>query len=215
MGFPSIYWINLAHRTDRRAHFEAEMEKLKGVVPDLKVHRMEAVAMPRNGALGCGLSHVKALELFMTSEPDAQEVIIMEDDFTFIEANGADKCRKGVEKMLARKIPWDMVLLASNTKILEDTPQYYLTRIRKAFTTTAYLIKREYVPKLILNLREACAGLIRAGRPVHEFCIDTYWQRLQLEDIWYGLKPLVGYQYPNFSDIEYRYTDYRHLMTNA
>ena len=51
-----VFYINLAHRVDRRAQVEAELRRL-----DWTGSRVDAVHTPERGAVGCALSHAAAL----------------------------------------------------------------------------------------------------------------------------------------------------------
>ncbi len=212
MKYPKIYYINCEHRVDRRTHLEGELDKLRRIVPGLEVIRLSATYIPSNGALGCGLSHIKALETVIASEDE--EAIILEDDFTFREG-GAIEMREKIEFLQTGLIEWDVCLLAANLKKHEPVSGMdFYHHVNQAFTTTAYVVRRNYIDRLIKTFKDACEGLIRVGPQVHEYCIDTAWQQLQRGDNgkWICTWPLIGYQYPNFSDIEKRETDYRTLM---
>ncbi len=212
MKYPKIYYINCDHREDRRSHLECELDKLRRIVPELEVIRLPATYIPSNGALGCGLSHIKALEMALLSEDE--EVIILEDDFTFRDG-GAIEMREKVEFLQTGLIEWDVCLLAGNLKKHEPVEgmEFYHS-VGQAYTTTAYVVRRNYITRLLKTFKGACEGLVRSGTQVHEYCIDTAWQQLQggEGDRWICCWPLIGYQYPNFSDIEKRETDYRALM---
>ena len=210
MKFPTIYYINCAHRDDRKQHLEAELDKLRRIIPELQVVRIEAIYLPTNGALGCGLSHIKALEHAIAARDE--EAIILEDDFTFSEGGSVDMKEK-VEFLMTGLIEWDVCLLAGNLKKHEPVEGMdFYHHVTQAYTTTAYVVRRDYITRLIKTFTNACEGLVQSGPQVHEYCIDTVWQQLQGVDRWICCWPLVGYQYPNFSDIEKRETDYRHLM---
>lgn len=212
MEFPTIYYINCEHRSDRKQHLESELNKLRTLVPALKVLCVNATYIPHNGALGCGLSHIRALEMAMTAGDEM--AIILEDDFTFRDGGSVDLKDK-IELLSTGLIDWNVCLLAGNLKEHLEMPEIGLFQIvKKAYTTTGYIIQRNYIPRLIKTFSNACEGLVRSGSQVHEYCIDTAWQQLQGtdEDKWICMWPLVGYQYPNYSDIEKRETDYRALM---
>ena len=57
----AIIYINLDRRKDRRDHIINEIKKIDPTLS--KTHRLEAEYVPINGALGCSLSHVKAIEM--------------------------------------------------------------------------------------------------------------------------------------------------------
>lgn len=211
MKFPTIYYINCNHRVDRKQHLDGELDKLRAIVPELMVVCIEATYLPANGALGCGLSHIKTLEHIIASNEEF--AIILEDDFTFRDG-GAFDMKEKVEFLMTGLIEWDTCLLAGNIKKHEPvTGMDFYHHIEHAYTTTGYVVRRDYISRLIQTFIEACEGLVRVGPQVHEYCIDTMWQRLQSLDNWICCWPLVGYQYPNYSDIEKRETDYVGLMS--
>ena len=205
MSFPPIYYINLEGRPDRRQHIESEIAKLG--ISGINVIRVDAVSKPGFGALGCGLSHVKSLNMFL--ESDANECIILEDDFTFKDEH-VEFCKKAIRTIVGAgdKAKYDVLMLAANTRITEPCKVSYLTRIKFAFTTSGYMITRKFASTLRDNFKEACDGLERTGHVIPQYCIDVYWRKLQQENIFYTLNPIVGYQYANYSDIEQKFTDY-------
>ena len=71
-SFFNIYYINLAHRTDRRKLIEKELQ-------DIDIIRMEGKYLPKYGELGCASSHLKIL----MNAPNDKHLLIFEDDFTF------------------------------------------------------------------------------------------------------------------------------------
>ena len=69
-----VVYINLDHRTDRRAEIEAELAPY--FAPE-KVTRFSAVKRD-NGALGCTASHIAVLEMAKANE--WKNVLVVEDD---------------------------------------------------------------------------------------------------------------------------------------
>ena len=59
----AILYINLEHRPDRNDHCLNEIRKIDPLLT--KTHRIDAILNKINGALGCTLSHIKALQLFL------------------------------------------------------------------------------------------------------------------------------------------------------
>lgn len=79
-----LYFINLESRPDRKVHL---IEQLESVGYDkTHVHHFPAVANG-DGAYGCMLSHMAVLEKI--AQGDAPLGIVMEDDFTFFDAEQA------------------------------------------------------------------------------------------------------------------------------
>ena len=70
-----IYYINLAHRTDRNDHVRQQITSI-GCTPI----RIDAVEC-KQGAIGCGMSHIRCLEL--AKEQNLPFVCVVEDDIEF------------------------------------------------------------------------------------------------------------------------------------
>ena len=197
----AVLYINLAHRTDRKEHILFELQKWG--VDSSKIHRVDAVyRVP--GALGCGLSHIKALtEAYSHSE--WKTVLILEDDFTFRSTDS----NKGIKQLLTSQPFFDVGLLSYNPDYIKytDTMNPSIKKILYSQTTSSYLIRKHYIPTLLQNMKVATYDMERFGKR-HENCIDIHWTLLQPHDHWYGIFPAIGYQYDNYSDIENRVTSY-------
>ena len=72
-----IFFINLDKRTDRREEIENELKKM-----ELTAERYSAISTPESGIVGCGYSHLNVLK--MAREQNVKNVLILEDDFEFI-----------------------------------------------------------------------------------------------------------------------------------
>jgi len=198
----AILYINLAHRTDRKEHVIHEIHKI--CADDSKIHRIDAI-LTEPGALGCGLSHIKALEYAM-AHPEWKTILILEDDFTF---HGEDTASLSTALHTLLTFPkMEIGLLSYNHSVLryEDTSSS-IKRVLYSQTTSSYCIRSSYVPTLLQNMRESTMDMIIRGK-THENCVDIYWTSLQPRGHWYALFPAIGYQYDNYSDIEKRVTQY-------
>jgi glycosyl transferase family 25 len=204
MALDAILYINLAHRHDRAAHVLHEISKICD--DPSRVHRIDAIQRTP-GALGCGLSHIKALQ-FALDHPQWQNILVLEDDFTF---HGEDKVtlRKAVETLLRYSPHMDIGLLSYNHDKFRGIPtlQEGVQKVMFSQTTSSYVIRRSYIPTLMQNMKEAMYDMERTGWSGLN-CIDIHWTVLQPMGNWYALVPAVGYQYENFSDIEQRVTAY-------
>jgi GR25 family glycosyltransferase involved in LPS biosynthesis len=197
----TILYINLAHRTDRNDHIIQEIHKL--CTDSLKIHRIDAVKH-NEGALGCGLSHIKTLE-YVLEHPEWKTVLILEDDFTFRSSN----VENTINDLFQTFPDIDVGLLSYNHTELKctDTMNPLFKKINYSQTTSSYIIRQSYVPTLLQNLKESTEDMQKNGKR-HENCIDIYWTRLQPEANWIAVYPAIGYQYDNYSDIEHRVTTY-------
>lgn len=201
-----IYYINLAHRTDRNAEFLSELKKMG--VPEEKIQRIDAIHTPNFGIYGCGLSHKKALDTFL--ESSHKNCIIFEDDFMLsIDMNYADYLLKSIFK---DKIQFDCIMLAGNIFKTEETEWHYLRKVLDGQTTSGYIITREFAPKVSQNLGESTKLLkdwhTIHGERKHEYCCDIYWKHLQPLSRWYHIYPKMGIQRESYSDIENKVTYY-------
>ena len=198
----AILYINLAHRTDRKEHVIHEIHKI--CADDSKIHRIDAIRT-EPGALGCGLSHIKALEYAM-AHPEWNTILILEDDFTF-HGDNTTALSTALRTLLTFSPKVEIGLLSYNDSVLryEDTSPS-IKRVLYS-QTSSYCIRSSYLPILLQNMRESTMDMIIRGK-THENCVDIYWTSLQPCGHWYALFPAIGYQYDNYSDIEKRVTHY-------
>jgi glycosyl transferase family 25 len=192
----AILYINLEYRKDRNEHILNEIHKI--CTDDSKIHRIDAIKKD-NGALGCGLSHIKALEYAVKNE--WKTVLILEDDFTCKSVQMNDHIT------LLFEYDFDVGLLSHNCLKYSNTDNDFVKRVIYSQTASSYIIKKDYIPILLQNMREAMNDMLINGKR-HENCIDIHWVPLILKDKWYALYPAIGYQYANHSNIENTYVEY-------
>lgn len=202
-----IYYINLASRTDRKEQFEEEMRRF-GIAKE-KIIRVEAIPTPGFGILGCGLSHKKALEMFIESPHET--AIIFEDDFTFtLDINYVHYL---LRSLFQEKIEFDVVMLAGNIMRSVKTDWPFLEKVLDGQTASAFLIQKQFAPKILQCLKESTVLLEdwhkKHNEKKHEYCNDIYWKVLQPESRWFILKPKCGIQRESYSDNEQKITNYR------
>ena len=196
------FYINLESRQDRKIHVE---NQLKNVNINC-AQRFSAIKLP-NGRIGCSMSHLKCLQI--AKENNWPHLLICEDDILFLKP---DLFKRNLTKFLESNISWDVVLLAGNNippyqRICEE----YI-KVSRCQTTTAYLIKSHYYDTLMNNIKIGMQLLMREPTNHIMYAIDKYWFQLQLKDNWFLITPLTVIQREDYSDIEKRNTDYKHLM---
>ncbi len=199
----AILYINLAHRADRNAHIQAEIAKMN-VSPE-KIHRIDAIKHT-NGVLGCGLSHIKALE-YALKHSEWNTILVLEDDFTF-HSNNSDEICKSIHNLITYDREYDMCVLSYNHNCVEYKAKHKsgIVRILQSQTSSSYIIRSNYIPTLLANFKESTELLQRKHIP--DYCIDIYWKRLQRNDKWYSTKPALGFQCEGFSDVEQAHVKY-------
>jgi GR25 family glycosyltransferase involved in LPS biosynthesis len=200
-----IAYINLTYRQDRKKHIVAELEKLSGITTN--VHRIDAVLEPLCGHLGCGQSHIKAIELAIEKNWDT--VLIVEDDLFF--THPAKILQTRISD--AFRVNWDVLLLGFGYVKSSVDEHPFLTRVKSATCTHGYIVRKHFYQTLMTTFQaavdkmrvelekhiETCAGNITKLN----YCsaIDQAWYPLQKEYTFYCFNPILGAQHePLYSD---------------
>lgn len=205
---PHILYINLDHREDRNWHVVSQFNQLGWT----EFERFPAVKTT-NGAVGCGISHIKCLELALERGWDM--VTIIEDDF---ECRDIPTFRNSLshfwENHVKDAIIWDVLLLGGNVcpPYVKPPKVDYCIQVSNCQTTIGYVVKKDFIPVLIRNMREAVANLMRHPEQKKNYAIDIYWKQLQSSGKWYLITPLTITQHTCFSDVEEQEKNYDHLM---
>lgn len=202
-----IIYINLEYRTDRKISILSTIEKAGFDMK--KVHRIDAVLNEMCGHIGCGESHIKALQYAIKNNLNC--TLILEDDFVFTKTK--DEIQKTIAEL--EKINWDCVLLAQGHKSVYDCEYSFLKRVKYCTTTSGYIVKRPYFETLLNNFTQSVETMkkeysnhvkkcIENKEPIVKLnyvsAIDQYWRKLQVKDIFYLCQPVLGEQIGGYSD---------------
>jgi GR25 family glycosyltransferase involved in LPS biosynthesis len=183
-----IIYINLKNRKDRLRN----IEKVLSFFPENKKTRLEAI-YNENGATGCALSHLAALELAQTN--NWENCLILEDDIDW-----SPEYKEGItlfEKII--KKPYDVIMLATTFSRYRKASE----RIIGASSTSAYLVNSSYYLTLIKKIKKY---MKTTKKPI----IDIFYREdPQQNDIWYGIRPNIFYQKASYSNIEKKDVDYK------
>ena len=198
------FFINLDHRTDRKQHVEKQLHSIGVSSP----FRFSAIKL-QNGAIGCGMSHLRCLEHARNNAWD--HVLIVEDDIQFLDPT---LFVNQMNAFLHNQKDWDVLLLGGNN--VPPYRQVDTTCVQVSFcqTTTGYLVKSHYFETLINNIRLGISHLIREPNNRIMYAIDKFWILLQRQDKWFLIIPLTVTQREDYSDIERRPTNYKRVMTS-
>lgn len=192
----AILYINLDHREDRKIAIENELLKI-GFNPTI-IHRIPAVYNKSCGHLGCGQSHIQALELSIQKR--WKRVIIIEDDFHF-NMNTYD-FNTWIEE--ADTISWDVLLLAKgHTQLQEIKTTDRLRRVDYCTTTPGYIIQDHYYE----TLRDKFIESVQAMNKQLEEHIEFYtgsWKQIgrEFETLTVPIGSIVRYGTPSNGYIE-------------
>ena len=186
-----IFYINLDKRTDRREHMEALLSTY-----GLEAERFVAIPRPEQGILGCGLSHLAVLKL--AKERNYQNVLIFEDDFTFLVS--PETFREKIAHLFRENaIPFDVCMLAYNMRESAPLESDVFMRAILAHTASAYLVQHHYYDKLI-QLYEWAMPLLEQTGAHWIYANDMVWQELQRNDRWIAFRERIGKQIAGYSD---------------
>ncbi len=197
----NVFYINLEHRKDRKQQIESELNAL-----GWDYERFNAIKMP-NGRAGCSMSHLKVLQT--AKERNLDYVVVVEDDAMFV---NKDFINQQLQTVFNNNIDFDVFLLAGNIRPPIQKITDYIFRVFTSYTTTGYIVKKQYYDTLINNIKQGIPLLLKNPNYHMVFAIDTFWMQLQRKDKWYMIFPRTVTQRPDFSDIEQRELNYNHLM---
>lgn len=198
-----LYYINLEHRKDM-------YESINNVIDNLgfdrnKVTRIDAINK-ENGAYGCALSHIKTLQDAKKNGYD--KVLILEDDFVPFDYQ---ETNEKIKKFLDEVQDWDLVMLSSSymNKTL-PTDFCNISKVLDCQGTIAYAISSKYIDTLLEIFKQSAEYLsqVEVYCEPCEYCIDMFWKQLQPNSNWYIFNPILGKEYPKFSDVQNRFVSH-------
>jgi GR25 family glycosyltransferase involved in LPS biosynthesis len=196
------FYINLDERVDRMKHFE----NLKVKYDFFKnIKRLSAIKH-KNGAIGCGMSHIEALTKLLECADDSDDYfMICEDDLCILNDNNYNKFINDFDNIKDKK--WDIIVITPSGDKMPDLPNHNFYRIHNNQTTTAYIIKKTFIPILISNFRQSVTALINGGHP-NTYAIDQWWKQLQNQYTFYYYKDIYAGQLVGYSNIENKHINY-------
>jgi len=203
------YILNLPHRSDRKK--DCLLQISAAGLNEKFVHFIDAKYTPRNGAIGCSLSHAFALSKFLF-ETDAPFCLILEDDF---EIKNPATFFNDLNCVILKKDFWDVLLLASNAAVGFETHIPKVYRAINAQTTSAYIVRREYAPTLIKVFYESANFLsqnflqLENNIAKHFYALDMLWKHHQQYDKFMAFMPQLIHQRESYSDVENSVKDYK------
>jgi GR25 family glycosyltransferase involved in LPS biosynthesis len=185
------FYINLAKRTDRRLLIENELNNY-----GIDYERFEAIETPTLGLLGCCISHLMVLQI--AKERNYKNVLILEDDFTFLVSK--EEFKEQLYQLSITNINYDVCMLAYNIiQFKEFMNNELVNKVIEAQTASGYIVNYHYYDKLI-NLFKFTIPLLFTTRQHWNYANDQIWKTLQPIDNWIYFKQRIGKQRPGYSD---------------
>lgn len=194
----SVYYINLNEREDRKILIEKELSKIFDNF--IRIPAENGMNYTNNikisSMVGCALSHIKALKEGLID--DNENIFIFEDDFQ-IEID-IHKTKNLINNLT--NLDYNVILLSYHIPMVKiNNIRNNIADVSNGQTTCGYVIKKSYIPTLILTFEESIKNLINSDNlDLHS--LDQFWKKLQLpENKFYCSIPRIGKQRDDYSDI--------------
>ena len=196
-------YINLDERQDREKH----INNLKNKYDFFKNMVREPAVKKNIGYYGCTLSHINCLEKLKTS-PD-KYVMVMEDDLTIRDPDNFKLFISDFENIKDTDM-WDVIVMTPRGETVCDV-SYNFKKIIKTQTATCYIIKTEFIPRVLESLYESKTRIengVRQGLAA----LDVVWKPLQLESNFLYYSKLFASQVAQYSSIEKKHINYHSIF---
>ena len=189
-----IVYINMDARTDRKSILLREFERLG--FPDDKIMRFPASSYHGCANTGCLLSHANALE--MAYNMNFQNVLILEDDFVFIE--DTQKIHNDIKSFFELKIDWDVVMFTTCAAVVSENTNSLISRISSSGNGAGYLVNRPMMLELSTLFKANVENLF-STKQHWIYQNDILWKTIMATSQWYMFNHYLGYQKEGYSDL--------------
>jgi len=192
--FDKIIYINLDTRTDRNERILNEFKRLG--FPEEKIQRFSATSYQGCPNTGCLLSHASVLE--MAYDMDLKNVLILEDDFVFIE--DADKVNEDLKTFFDLKLDWDVVMLTTCAAVVSEHTNSLISRVSSSGNGAGYLVNRSMMLELSTLFKSNVENLFNTKQH-WIYQNDILWKTLMPSSKWFMFNHYLGYQQEGYSDL--------------
>lgn len=190
-----IIYINMDARTDRRAELEAEFTRLG--IPNDKIMRFPASSYNGCPNTGCLVSHANVIHL--AYEMGYRNVLVLEDDFRFIE--DAAKVNADIGAFFDMKQDWDVLMLTTcSAVVIPEYVGYLASRISSSTNGAGYLVNRPMMMELVELFDSNVENLFNT-KAHWLYQNDILWKSLMPTKQWYMFNHYLGYQVGGYSDL--------------
>ena len=190
-----IIYINMDARKDRRAELEAEFTRLG--IPEDKIMRFPASRYNGCPNTGCLVSHANVIHL--AYEMGYRNVLVLEDDFRFIE--DAAKVNADIGAFFEMKQDWDVLMLTTcSAVVIPEYVGYLASRISSSTNGAGYLVNRPMMMELV-ELFDSNVENLYNTKAHWLYQNDILWKSLMPTKQWYMFNHYLGYQVGGYSDL--------------
>ena len=194
MDINKIVYINMDARTNRKSILLREFERVG--FPEDKIMRFPASSYHGCANTGCLLSHANALE--MAYNMNFQNVLILEDDFVFIE--DTQKIHNDIKSFFELKIDWDVVMFTTCAAVLSENTNSLISRISSSGNGAGYLVNRPMMLELSTLFKANVENLF-STKQHWIYQNDILWKTIMATSQWYMFNHYLGYQKEGYSDL--------------
>ena len=189
-----IIYINMDERTDRKSSILHEFERVG--FPKDKIVRFPASSYHGCPNSGCLLSHANVLE--MAYNMDLQNILILEDDFVFID--DVTKIHADIKAFFKLKLDWDVVMLTTCAAVVSESTNSLISRISSSGNGAGYLVNRPMMLELSTLFKANVENLF-STKQHWVYQNDILWKSIMPTSQWYMFNHYLGYQQEGYSDL--------------
>ena len=189
-----IIYINMDARADRRSALLQEFQRVG--ISETQIVRFPASSYNGCPNSGCLLSHANALE--KAYDMDLQNVLILEDDFVFID--DVPKIHRDIRAFFQLEISWDVVMLTTCAAVVSENTNKLVSRISSSGNGAAYLVNRSMMLELSTLFKSNVENLF-ATKQHWVYQNDILWKTIMPMSQWYMFNHYLGYQKEGYSDL--------------
>ena len=189
-----IIYINMDARADRRSALLQELQRVG--ISEAQIVRFPASSYNGCPNSGCLLSHANALE--MAYDMDLQNVLILEDDFVFID--DVQKIQRDICAFFQLGISWDVVMLTTCAAVVSENTNQLVSRVSSSSNGAAYLVNRSMMLELSTLFKSNVENLF-ATKQHWVYQNDILWKTIMPMSQWYMFNHYLGYQREGYSDL--------------
>ena len=181
-------------RADRRSALLQEFDRVK--FPKDKIIRFPAASYNGCPNSGCLLSHANVLE--MAYDMDLQNVLVLEDDFVFID--DIQKIHADIKAFFELNIPWDVVMLTTCAAVVSEPTNQLISKISSSGNGAGYLVNRSMMLELSTLFKSNVENLY-STKQHWVYQNDILWKTIMPSSQWYMFNHYLGYQKEGYSDL--------------
>jgi len=189
-----IIYINMDARADRRSVLLQEFERIG--FPKNKIIRFSASSYNGCPNSGCLLSHANVLE--MAYDMDLQNVLVIEDDFVFID--DVKKIHEDIKAFFELNIDWDVVMLTTCAAVVSEPTNQLISKISSSGNGAGYLVNRTMMLELSTLFKSNVENLY-STKQHWVYQNDILWKTIMPSSQWYMFNHYLGYQKEGYSDL--------------